>query len=302
MSFSTCFRYIYGGRGWKILRVLDIILSAPTPSDQPFIKDEDSKEFVDVLISLYQLSIFPHHQSQGKSKPSETKGTVSALDLWHETLMTVASNEHERTHEAPIEAGLAYNLGKNLPRTLGLWQHLAEEAKNAERKFPNVMTKGQRKKATRTLLRGFSSSAKPKNFHVSNLFAFERRFSGCSKMSSDSESVEVDDLQRSQPPLYSLPKIKNPMDFEFFMSVVRSDDEATSQSSWLRLRTKLSTAPVTPSVAMEEVRKKGGEINVEKYLEANHEKLRALKLTEVQLSTIVTHLMCTICNVEIRQV
>ena len=55
-TFSIFFRYAFGGRGWKILHALEVILSG-TGSSQglPFLKDEDGKEFVDLLISLYQV-------------------------------------------------------------------------------------------------------------------------------------------------------------------------------------------------------------------------------------------------------
>ena len=48
-------RYVYEGRGWKLLLVLNTILSN-TVSDLPFLRDEEGKEFVDLLISLYQVS------------------------------------------------------------------------------------------------------------------------------------------------------------------------------------------------------------------------------------------------------
>ena len=114
--------------------------------------------------------------------------------------MAVASNEHERQHDA--EAGMVFNTSSALPRTMKLWQFLLDEDTRQERKrtFPNVMTKRQRKRAARTLLRGFAttSSAVKSNFRVNNLFSYERRFSACSKLSSDSESAEVEDLQRNQ--------------------------------------------------------------------------------------------------------
>ena len=116
-----------------------------------------------MLISLYQLSVFPGGPGRpkvGGGHPSEPKDSVSALDLWHETLMSVASTEHERHHEAEA-GGMAFNTGSVLPRTLKLWQHLADEDKRMERKhpFPTVMTKRQRKRAARTLLRGFAPTA-----------------------------------------------------------------------------------------------------------------------------------------------
>ena len=51
-SFS---RYVYEGRGWKLLVVLNTILSNSV-SDLPFLREEEGKEFVDLLISLYQVS------------------------------------------------------------------------------------------------------------------------------------------------------------------------------------------------------------------------------------------------------
>ena len=47
-------RYVYAGRGWKIILVLNTILSNAS-TDLPFLRDEDGKEFVDLLISLYQV-------------------------------------------------------------------------------------------------------------------------------------------------------------------------------------------------------------------------------------------------------
>ena len=105
--------------------------------------------------------------------------------------MSVASNGTEKEDQTQLETDT-----NSLDQTYELWQHLAREEKKSL-PCPNVMTKRQRKKFTKTLLRGFASGSKP-NFRVSNLFSYEKRFSSCSKLSSDSESVEVDDLQRSQ--------------------------------------------------------------------------------------------------------
>jgi hypothetical protein len=57
-NFCYTRRYVYSGRGWKLLRVLDILLSADSrdkKGDLPFLPDDESKEFVDLLISLYQV-------------------------------------------------------------------------------------------------------------------------------------------------------------------------------------------------------------------------------------------------------
>ena len=48
-------RYVYSGRGWKLLSVLDKILSNLS-SDPPFLAEEDTKELTDLLISLYQVN------------------------------------------------------------------------------------------------------------------------------------------------------------------------------------------------------------------------------------------------------
>lgn len=149
---------------------------------------------------MFQLSIFPH-QTQGKTRPARSSGnsldSVSALDLWHETLMTVASNEHERDHEAQLDPGI---ISSNLDRTMDLWDLMAREEKKTHPRSKGgaPMTKRQRKKITRTLLRGFApDSASRTSFKVSNLFSYERRFSTVgAKMTSDEESVEIDDLQR----------------------------------------------------------------------------------------------------------
>ena len=107
--------------------------------------------------------------------------------------MSVASNDDNKEDQPQLETANS----NSFAQTCELWQHLAREEKKSL-PCPNVMTKRQRKKFTKTLLRGFASGSKP-NFRVSNLFSTERRFTSCSKVrSSDSESVEVDDLQRSQ--------------------------------------------------------------------------------------------------------
>ena len=53
-------RYVYSGRGWKLLSVLDKILSNLS-SDPPFLPEEDTKELTDLLISLYQVSNLKLH-------------------------------------------------------------------------------------------------------------------------------------------------------------------------------------------------------------------------------------------------
>lgn len=104
--------------------------------------------------------------------------------------MSVASSERENDDQTPLDIDT-----NSFQPTSELWQHLTREEKKSSSPCPKVMTKRQRKKFTKTLLRGFASGSKP-NFRASNLFSYERRFSTCSKMSSDSESQEVDDLQR----------------------------------------------------------------------------------------------------------
>ena len=99
----------------------------------------------------------------------------------------------------------------------------------------------------------------------------------------------------------NLPNIKNPMDFQFFSQVVRSEDEASSQANWHQLRSKLAGLPVTPKVNLQDVKeKKDVELDLEQYLPPHHLHLMVAKLNEAQLSSLVARLMSTICNVEIR--
>ena len=83
--------------------------------------------------------------------------------------MSVASNGTEKEDQTQLETDT-----NSLDQTYELWQHLAREEKKSL-PCPNVMTKRQRKKFTKTLLRGFASGSKP-NFRVSNLFSYEKRF------------------------------------------------------------------------------------------------------------------------------
>ena len=97
------------------------------------------------------------------------------------------------------------------------------------------------------------------SYKVSNLFSFERRCTG-GRISSDSETMEVEGLQRNRnryvnaflsscyesvgkilDTMYILfyrlpPYLKNPMDFKFFDEVIRSEDEAAAMVSNKRLQ------------------------------------------------------------------
>ena len=52
-------RYVYSGRGWKLLKTLDLVLLSyllnTSQSDPPF-STEETKELTDLLISLYQVA------------------------------------------------------------------------------------------------------------------------------------------------------------------------------------------------------------------------------------------------------
>ena len=89
------------------------------------------------------------------------------------------------------------------------------------------------------------------------------------------------------------------MDFEFFMSVVRSDDEASRQTEWQHLRNKLAVSGVTPSLTLQDLHKETLE-DPTRYLTPNHLKLMSAKLSEIQLSCLVVRLMRTITDVSIR--
>ena len=101
-------------------------------------------------------------------------------------------------------------------------------------------------------------------YRVSNLFSFERRCTGA-RISSDSETVEVEGLQRHRNKLP--PYLKNPMDFKFFDQVVRSDDEASSLAQWQKLKNKLISAPVTPALNWEDFQEQNQhEVDLQVYL------------------------------------
>ena len=89
------------------------------------------------------------------------------------------------------------------------------------------------------------------------------------------------------------------MDFEFFMTVVRSEDEASRMSEWQHLRNKLAVSGVTPSLQLDDLNKDRFD-DPRKYLTSSHLKLLSSKLCEVQLSCLVVRLMRTICDVEMR--
>ena len=89
------------------------------------------------------------------------------------------------------------------------------------------------------------------------------------------------------------------MDFEFFMSVVRSEDEASRQVEWQHLRNQLTISGVTPSLGLNDLNRDSFE-DPRQYLTSNHLKLMSAKLSELQLSCLVVRLMRTICDVEIR--
>ena len=130
-----------------------------------------------------------------------TEESVSALDLWHQTLIGMASSEHEKAHDANLESILSTDLTVFFHQILDLWHQLYSEDKNQHKKYPHFghMTKLQKRRAAKTLLRGFASnnsiSSIQNNYRVSNLFSFERRCA-TSRLRSDSETVEVEGLQR----------------------------------------------------------------------------------------------------------
>ena len=84
------------------------------------------------------------------------------------------------------------------------------------------------------------------------------------------------------------PHVTNPMDYEFFINVVRSDDETNNQAEWQRLKTRLAAAPVTPSLHLEDLAKKTEDVDLQLYLAPSHFKLMGTQLSVIQLSTLVT--------------
>ena len=271
---------------------------------------------------FHQLSVFPHSSSNGKSRsrdPSDDQTeSISAMDLWHETLMTVASVEHGKQHETHLEVLVGNDQALFSP-VLELWEHLYTVTTRKEKgPFPNVMTKRQKKRAEKTLLRGFAvgkppssssgSSSSKSNFQVSNLFSYERRFSNCSKISSDSDSAEVEDLLQRNQYVYLPPPLSNPLDYEFFVNVIRSEDEAAQSTEWHNMKSKLTASPVTPSVQLQDVQDfnqhqqrslSKQEVDMQLYAPEAMEAMFA-KLSSYQLSHLVSKLMTTICTVEIR--
>ena len=233
------------------------------------------------------------------------------MDLWHETLMTVASVEHGKQHETNLEVLLVENDQGLFSPVLELWQHLYTVTRRKEKgPFPNVMTKRQKKRAEKTLLRGFvvgkpfapsssSSSSSKSNFQVSNLFSYERRFSNCSKISSDSDSAEVEDLLQRNQYVYLPPPLSNPLDYEFFVNVIRSEDEAAQSSEWHSMKSKLTASPVTPSVRLQDIHDFNQHEHQER-LSKEESMFKFAKLSSYQLSHLVSKLMTTICIVEIR--
>ena len=253
--------------------------------------------------------MFPH-SSNGKSRtnPSadeDQKESISAMDLWHETLMTAASVEQGKQHEAKLEVLIENTHGLFWP-VVELWEHLFVVTNRKEKgPFPNVMTKRQKKRAEKTLLRGFSTSSKS-NFQVSNLFSYERRFSSCSKISSDSDSAEVEDLLQRNQYVYLPPPLSNPLDYEFFVNVIRSEDEAVKSTKWQKMKSKLTSSPVTPSLRLEDMvaqdtqEMSKSEVDLQMYLAPDHMEVMFARLSACQLSHLVAKLMTTICTVEIR--
>ena len=236
----------------------------------------------------FQLSVFPH-ASNGKSRPqhdSEAKESVSAMDLWHETLLNAASVEHGKNRDANLET-LITSRGV-FDSVLELWNHLFVVTKEQEKgPFPNAMTKRQKKRAEQTLLRGFSNNFKS-NFQVSNLFSFERRFSNCSKISSDSDTAEVEDILQRNQYIYLPPPISNPLDYEFFVNVIRSEDEAAQANEWQKLLKRLSS-PVTPAIQLEDLNDDNGpqEVDLQMYLAPDHMETMFAKISSSQLSYLV---------------
>ena len=144
--------------------------------------------------------MFPQAFDDQANEATNAEESVSALDLWHQTLITMASTEHEKAHDAKLESILSTDFTTLLHQILALWQQLYQEEKRQNKKHPfGPMTKRQKRRAAKTLLRGFASnssiSSMQTTYRVSNLFSFERRCTGA-RLSSDSETVEVEGLQR----------------------------------------------------------------------------------------------------------
>ena len=109
------------------------------------------------------MSVFP----QGKvfenqaNEISDTDESVSALDLWHQTLISMASTEHEKAHDANLESILLTDFTALLHQILALWQQLHHEDKRQNKKHPSFgrLTKRQKTRAAKSLLRGFASNS-----------------------------------------------------------------------------------------------------------------------------------------------
>ena len=209
------------------------------------------------------------------------------MDLWHETLLNVASAEHGKTRDANLEEALIANKGM-FASVLELWNHLLTVTEEQEKgAFPNVMTRRQKNRAQQTLLRGFTNNSKS-NFQVSNLFSFERRFSNCSKISSDSDTAEVEDILQRNQYIYLPPPMSNPLDYEFFVNVVRSEDEAAQTLEWQKLKSKLTASPVTPTIQLKDMNTDNSkEVDLQMYLAPDHMETMFAKLSPSQLSYLV---------------
>jgi hypothetical protein len=81
--------------------------------------------------------VFPHSSDGSKTRRGGGKstdvsseasgGTVSAVDVWHDTLVTAATVEQEKSLENNLEVFLCTNEVTIHPRTLTLWEQLSNE-------------------------------------------------------------------------------------------------------------------------------------------------------------------------------
>ena len=96
-----------------------------------------------------------------------------------------------------------------------------------------------------------------------------------------------DILQRNQY-IYLPPPMSNPLDYEFFVNVIRSEDEAAQALEWQKLKTKLTSSPVTPTIQLKDLNNDNlKEVDLQMYLAPDHMESMFAKLSPAELSYLV---------------
>ena len=291
-----------------------------------------------------QLAFYNQSMASG-SKPSSKNTTLRALSYWKENNMQLPSNESERRGDtkcdmSPNSIERDFNFratSVSINDVSDLWTELEAQYFSPPRsKIVNMSTSKKISKYSANSLRNRNiRNRRPRNHrrirHIlegfpdppsSGASSLQRnvdrnyRIKGASVLSTDSDDI----LNQRNSLLIQSSESKNvcvklfesnPMDFEYFDKVVRSEDEAQQQLEWKRKRRMIHTSGkgwerrYNPQRSNKDsyphCQKLGdSDLCLEKSKSPFHEEIISVSVSEYQLSTTILNLLQSMYTKSVR--